>query len=61
MHLYVLSFLAVVALAASLFIGYTQPFQFKDNGTGPDYRPSAGISGALMMLAIVALALVLGT
>ena len=61
MHLYVWGFLAAAALAASLFIGYTQPFQFKDNGTGPDYRPSAGLSGALMMLAIVALVMVLAT
>lgn len=61
MHVYVWSFLAVAAWAASLFIGYTQPFRFKDNGTGPDYRPSAGIAAALMVPAIVALVMAFTT
>ncbi|MEN4919164.1 hypothetical protein ABE485_10855 [Achromobacter spanius] len=47
--------LAAAALAASLYVGVKRPFRFKDNGTGPDYRPSAAVSGALMTVALLGL------
>ncbi len=47
--------LALAAFAGSVLVLWGRPFQFKDRGDGPDYRPSAGIAGALTMIAILAL------
>ncbi len=47
--------LALAAFAGSALVLWTKPFKFKDQGAGPDYRPSAGIAGALTMIAILAL------
>ncbi len=53
------SVLALAAFTGSLFVFWTRPFQFKDQGAGPDYRPSAGIAGALMTIAVLALVIAL--
>ncbi len=53
------SVFAVAAFAGSLFVFWTRPFQFKDQGAGPDYRPSAGIAGALMTIAVLTLVIAL--
>jgi len=45
---------AVAALAASVYICVKRPFRFKDNGAGPDYRPSAAVAGGLMTVALLA-------
>ncbi|AVJ30099.1 hypothetical protein [Achromobacter spanius] len=44
---------AVAALAASVYIGAKRPFRFKDNGSGPDHRPSAAVAGGLMTVALL--------
>ncbi|HAP27151.1 MAG TPA: hypothetical protein DCR74_16335 [Achromobacter sp.] len=44
---------AAAALAASVYIGLKRPFRFKDNGAGPDYRPSAAVAGGLMTVALL--------
>lgn len=46
--------IAAAALAASVTILVKRPFRFKDNGSGPDYRPSAAIAGGLMTIALLA-------
>ncbi|AVG38595.1 hypothetical protein E2544_19645 [Achromobacter insolitus] len=59
MYVVLWSLLALAAFAGSVFLLWTRPFQFKDQGAGPDYRPSAGLAGALMMVAILALVIAL--
>lgn len=59
LYVVVWSVLAVAAFASSLFVLWTRPFQLKDQGAGPDYRPSAGVAGALMTIAILALVIAL--
>ncbi|MCY1527651.1 hypothetical protein D9M68_627220 [compost metagenome] len=51
--------LAAAAFAGSLYVFRAWPFQFKDQGAGPDYRPSAGVAGALMTVALLALVIAL--
>ncbi len=46
---------AAAALAASVYLCVKRPFRFKDHGSGPDYRPSAAVAGALMTIALVGL------
>ncbi len=53
MLVYILAATAAVALAASLFVSVRRPFRFKDNGSGPDCRPSAAVAGGLMMIAVI--------
>ena len=50
---YIAGAVAVAALAASVYIGVKRPFRFKDNGAGPDYRPSAAIAGGLMTVSLL--------
>lgn len=56
---YVWGFAAAAALAASLYVSVARPFQFKDKGSGPDYRPSAAVAGGLMTVAVLGFVLAL--
>lgn len=53
MFAYGWSAVATAALVASLLVSYKRPFRFKDNGSGPDYRPSAAVAGGLMTIAAI--------
>lgn len=50
---YAFGAVAVAALSASVYISVKRPFRFKDNGSGPDYRPSAAVAGGLMTIALL--------
>jgi len=50
---YIAGAVAAVALTASAYISIKRPFRFKDNGSGPDHRPSAAAAGALMTVALL--------
>lgn len=45
--------IAAAALTASVYVGVKRPFRFKDNGSGPDHRPSAAVAGGLMTVALL--------
>ncbi|CAB3676869.1 hypothetical protein [Achromobacter animicus] len=50
---YTIGAVAAAALAASVYISVKRPFRFKDNGSGPDHRPSAAVAGGLMTVALL--------
>ncbi len=56
---YVCGLVAAAALSASLYVSLKKPFRFKNNGSGPDFRPSAAVAGGLMTIAVAGLVLAL--